>query len=168
MSGQERRPIGQARELVSRLHELGDVRAPATLPAAVLDRLGPGDEYAPLETPIGPVYVAYNAAGVSAVMRGAEPAEFERAFRAHYGRPIRPATALPDRLVRAFQGDGSRTVRPGFDLRGVSEFERAVLLKALEIPRGEVRTYGWVAREIGRLGAVRAVGSALGRNRSRS
>jgi methylated-DNA-[protein]-cysteine S-methyltransferase len=39
-----------------------------------------------------------------------------------------------------------------------------VLLKTLEIPRGEVRTYAWVAREIGRPRAVRAVGSALGHN----
>jgi O-6-methylguanine DNA methyltransferase len=39
-----------------------------------------------------------------------------------------------------------------------------VLAKALEIPRGEVRTYGWVAREIGRPLASRAVGRALGRN----
>ena len=51
-----------------------------------------------------------------------------------------------------------------FDLRSVTEFERAVLLKALEIPRGEVRTYGWIAAEIGHPAAVRAVGSALRKN----
>jgi O-6-methylguanine DNA methyltransferase len=51
-----------------------------------------------------------------------------------------------------------------FDLRGLSEFERAVLLKALEIPRGEVRPYAWIAREIGHPAAVRAVGSALRKN----
>jgi O-6-methylguanine DNA methyltransferase len=39
-----------------------------------------------------------------------------------------------------------------------------VLMKALEIPRGEVRTYGWIAREIGRPKAVRAVGTALAKN----
>ncbi len=37
-------------------------------------------------------------------------------------------------------------------------------MKALEIPRGEVRPYGWIAREIGRPKAVRAVGTALGHN----
>ena len=36
--------------------------------------------------------------------------------------------------------------------------------KALEIPRGEVRPYGWVAAEIGRPKAIRAVGTALGHN----
>jgi O-6-methylguanine DNA methyltransferase len=50
------------------------------------------------------------------------------------------------------------------DLRGRAEFEQAVWHKALEIPRGEVRPYGWIAAEIGRPKAVRAVGSALGRN----
>jgi O-6-methylguanine DNA methyltransferase len=39
-----------------------------------------------------------------------------------------------------------------------------VLRKTAEIPRGEVRPYGWVAAEIGRPGAVRAVGSALAGN----
>jgi methylated-DNA-[protein]-cysteine S-methyltransferase len=39
-----------------------------------------------------------------------------------------------------------------------------VLAKTLEIPRGEVRPYAWIAREIGHPRAVRAAGSALGRN----
>jgi methylated-DNA-[protein]-cysteine S-methyltransferase len=39
-----------------------------------------------------------------------------------------------------------------------------VLAKTLEIPRGEVRPYAWIAREIGHPAAVRAAGSALGRN----
>ena len=37
-------------------------------------------------------------------------------------------------------------------------------MKALEIPRGEVRPYGWIAAEIGRPKAVRAVGTALAHN----
>ena len=59
---------------------------------------------------------------------------------------------------------GRRRVRLQFDLRRLSPFERDVLRKTLEIPRGEARTYGWIAREIGRPGAVRAVGSALNKN----
>ncbi len=46
----------------------------------------------------------------------------------------------------------------------MTEFERAVLLEALEIPRGEVRTYGWIAAQIGHPAAVRAVGTALRKN----
>ncbi len=43
-------------------------------------------------------------------------------------------------------------------------FERAVLKAALEIPFGETRTYAWVARQIGKPGAARAVGQALRKN----
>src|SRR6185503_2247719 len=48
--------------------------------------------------------------------------------------------------------------------RGHTDFERDVWHKALEIPRGEVRPYGWVAAEIGNPKAVRAVGTALAHN----
>jgi O-6-methylguanine DNA methyltransferase len=54
--------------------------------------------------------------------------------------------------------------RMRFDLRGLTPFEQSVLRKTLQIPRGEVRPYGWVAREIGRPAAVRAVGTALANN----
>ncbi|MBI3288160.1 MAG: MGMT family protein [Elusimicrobia bacterium] len=32
------------------------------------------------------------------------------------------------------------------------------------IPKGEVRTYGWIAKRVGKPGAARAVGQALGKN----
>jgi len=173
MNQDEPLSIQASRELVQRLRELGQVRAPETVLPTVLEQIGPGDLYAPIETPIGTVFVAFNDAGVSAVMPADDVAAFERAFHARFARPIRPGGQLPGWLrggiwPNARRG-GSRTalarIAPTrFDLRGLSEFERAVLLKALEIPYGEVRTYGWVAREIDRPGAVRAVGSALGRN----
>ena len=50
------------------------------------------------------------------------------------------------------------------DLSRLSEFQRAVLAAAQEIPFGEVRPYRWVAELIGRPRAVRAVGTALGDN----
>ena len=166
MDRYERQPIGTARRLAGRLRDLGDVNAPGTLLSAVRDRIGPGHAYAPLETPIGPVFVAYNDVGVSAVMPAGDDGgdAVERTFRARFGRPIRPAASPPAWLARAFAGVGTRIDAARLDLRGLSEFEQAVLRKALEIPHGEVRTYGWVAREIGRPRAVRAVGSALGRN----
>ncbi len=45
-----------------------------------------------------------------------------------------------------------------------TEFQRAVWRTLLEIPHGETRTYGWVAARVGRPDAVRAVGTAIGRN----
>jgi O-6-methylguanine DNA methyltransferase len=81
------------------------------------------------------------------------------------GRPSYPAT-LPPRLEAAIRRrlEGDRRTRIELDLRGHTDFERDVWAKALEIPRGEVRPYGWIAAEIGRPRAVRAVGTALGHN----
>src|SRR5918996_2849831 len=85
---------------------------------------------------------------------------------ARTGRHASRRDSLPPDLARAIERRlaGDRWARIDLDLRGRSEFERAVWLKALEIPRGEVRPYGWIAAEIGRPKAVRAVGTALGHN----
>ena len=166
MAQRKDNPIFEARQFVHTLRQLGGVQAPSSLLPGVLTRIGLGDAYTLLETPIGPLFVAYNDVGISAVMRAEETTDFEQAFRARFQRSIHRVDALPAALAVALTeqlGSGSRPDLR-FDLRNVSEFERAVLLKALEIPRGEVRPYHWVAREIGRPKAVRAVGSALGSN----
>jgi O-6-methylguanine DNA methyltransferase len=139
-------------QLLNDLRAMGEVQAPPRLLPRVLDALELGDAYTTLDTDLGPLFVAFNQTGVSAVLRADSPAQFEDAFRARFGRPVRPASETPRNL-------GTR-----FDLRGLSEFERAVLLKALEIPRGQVRPYAWIAHEIGHPAAVRAVGSALAKN----
>lgn len=54
----------------------------------------------------------------------------------------------------------NRTV-PG---RVSTRFEERVYAVVRTIPKGEVRSYGWVARRLGNLGLARAVGRALHRN----
>lgn len=46
-----------------------------------------------------------------------------------------------------------------------TEFEKKVYKVVALIPRGEVRSYGWVAKKIGSPRSCRAVGNALNRNR---
>ncbi|MBV9895211.1 MAG: MGMT family protein [Chloroflexi bacterium] len=140
------------RQLLQDLRTLGVVNAPARLLENILDEVGLGDLYAPLDTPLGQVFVAWNKLGVSAVMMAATPDDFEGRFADRFSRRPRKAARPPENL-------GER-----FDLRSVTDFERAVLLKAREIPKGEVRTYAWIARQIGHPAAVRAVGSALRKN----
>src|SRR5215216_2328153 len=70
------------KELFQDLRALGSVSAPAHLLEAVLDELDLGDRFAALETPLGPVFVAWNRLGVSAVMKTATAEEFEARFRA--------------------------------------------------------------------------------------
>ncbi len=150
------------------LRALPPETAPATLLPAVMRRVGLADTYWRLESPVGPVFVAHSRAGISMVQRAKSAAEFERGFQRHFGREIHAEKSVPPAAVRALvrnlkgKGKDQRGLR--FDLRGLSEFERAVLLKALEIPPGEVRPYSWIAKEIGRPGAVRAAGSALAKN----
>lgn len=153
-------------EILESLRQCPRVPAPTTLLSTVLLRTGTGDAYASAETPIGPVFVAYNQRGISALTRADEPEQFEVGFRKRFGRPICRVTALPESFATAVaaQLSGERSWAPEFDLRNATAFERSVLLKALEIPRGEVRPYSWIAKEIGRPGAVRAVGTALGHN----
>lgn len=49
-------------------------------------------------------------------------------------------------------------------MKNYPSFSQAVWRACAEIPKGETRTYGWIAERIGRLGSARAVGRALGAN----
>jgi methylated-DNA-[protein]-cysteine S-methyltransferase len=78
---------------------------------------------------------------------------------------------LPPFVRRAI--DGMTTLYAGtaddlqdvpFDDRGVDDFRRAVYAAAREIPPGTTRSYGELARAIGRPDAARDVGVALARN----
>jgi len=147
---------------------LADLRtvAPDTLLPRTLIALGLADAYASIASPIGPLFVAFNGLGVAAVEQAEDGPTFEREHVARFGRPAYRVAALPARLASAIDRrlGGDRRVRIALDLRGRTAFERDVWTKALEIPRGEVRPYGWIAAEIGRPKAVRAVGTALGHN----
>lgn len=140
--------------------------APPSLAPGVLAELGLVDRYARIDSPVGTLVVAWNGLGVSAVEAATDDTAFEAAHEARTGRRAIAAEGLPVTLERAIRRrlEGDRRVRIHLDLRGHTNFERAVWKKALEIPPGEVRPYGWIAAEIGRPKAVRAVGTALGHN----
>ncbi|MBI3030473.1 MAG: methylated-DNA--[protein]-cysteine S-methyltransferase [Candidatus Rokubacteria bacterium] len=82
-----------------------------------------------------------------------------------------PRTAKARRLVeraRVELGEYLEGKRTFFtvpvDLSAASPFHREVLAAARSIPFGEVRAYAWIAERIRHPRAVRAVGTALGRN----
>jgi O-6-methylguanine DNA methyltransferase len=140
--------------------------APAGLAHATLVAVGLADDYAIIDSPVGPLRVAWNGRGVSEVAGATDDGAFEARFHARTGRRARRVAGLPADLARRIEQRlaGGRHNRIDLDLRGSTPFEQAVWMKALEIPRGEVRPYGWIAAEIGRPKAVRAVGTALGHN----
>ena len=140
--------------------------APPGLAHATLVAVGLADDYAVIPSPVGPLRVVWNGRGVSEVSGEADDDTFEARFHARTGRRARRVAELPADLARKIvkRLAGDRHNRIALDLRGTTAFEQAVWMKALEIPRGEVRPYGWIAAEIGRPKAVRAVGTALGHN----
>jgi methylated-DNA-[protein]-cysteine S-methyltransferase len=72
------------------------------------------------------------------------------------------STMPPTQLRRYFERD-LRAVRLPLDLQG-TPFQLDVWNALCAIPYGETRSYGDLARTIGRPAAVRAVGLANGRN----
>jgi O-6-methylguanine DNA methyltransferase len=156
----------EARRMVKALRSM-EARAPEGLAQAVLTGVGLVDSWTEIDGPIGPLYVAWSeTSGITAAERSGDPDGFETEYELRHGRPARRVPQLPQALrkeiERRFQGQPTKG--PRVDLETLTEFERAVLLKTMEIPYGEVRPYSWVAREIGRPKAVRAVGSALAGN----
>jgi len=142
---------------------LADVKAPAGFAERVLAQVGAADSYAVFDTVLGPVYVAWSRFGVSAAMRSKSAADFEEWFREDVGRQLVRVDPPEDLAAKIeVQLEGKRRLK--FDLRGLTPFTQAVLMKTQEIRRGEVRPYGWIAREIGHPAAVRAVGTALANN----
>ena len=142
------------------------VAAPSHLADDVLVEAGLVDRMAPFASPVGTLWIAWNGRGVSEVELADDGPAAATRHEARCGRRTLLAATLPHHLADAIARRlaGERRVRIPLDLRGRTEFEVAVWTKALEIPRGEVRPYGWIAAEIGRPKAVRAVGTALGHN----
>lgn len=142
--------------------------APEGMLNKVLDTLGLGDAYVRVEGPIGPLFVAFGRDGISLVERATDAGDFEAAFRATFGRPARRIDRAPELIERVIDqrlwGKGKPSGPLPLDLHELPDFEQQVLRKVLEIPRGEVRPYAWVAAELGRPLAVRAVGNAVARN----
>ena len=66
-------------------------------------------------------------------------------------------------LQRYFAGEPVEPVELPVDLRG-SPFQLKVWAALRRIPRGQVKSYAAIARDIGSLRAMRAVGGANGRN----
>lgn len=84
-----------------------------------------------------------------------------REFGVLVEREADPDPSWPFDLVREpFKADAL------VDLSSLTEFQRVVMEATASIPRGQVRTYGDVAREIGLPNAAMAVGQAMKSNRA--
>jgi O-6-methylguanine DNA methyltransferase len=124
------------------------------------------ERYTMRETAIGRLHIAYRERVICGVGVATDDGTFEQRCVARLGiHPTRDAEP-PAWLVTAVRNhlEGRRVFKGATNLLGLTPFQQRVLTKVREIPRGEVRPYTWVAREIGSPGAVRAVGTALAKN----
>jgi len=125
--------------------------------------------------PWGSLHVAATAAGVVAVDMGSETADFVDGLARRIRGTVLPAEdgevpaewrAILDAATRQigewFAGE-RRSFQLPIDLR-VSDWDRLVLTGAARLQYGETASYGELARHIGKPGAARAVGGAMGRN----
>ncbi|MDH3306358.1 MAG: MGMT family protein [Acidimicrobiia bacterium] len=139
---------------------------PRDLMPATLVEAGIADGFIEVVGPTGPLIVAFNPRGVSEVAPRSSDARFVRQFTDRTARPVFPVADMPVDLRRPLERAlaTGRLGRLPLDLRGQTEFQRVVLETVATIPPGEVRPYGWVARQVGRNSAYRAVGSAVAQN----
>jgi methylated-DNA-[protein]-cysteine S-methyltransferase len=123
--------------------------------------------YTTFETPLGRLSVAYGGETACYSDLDVEDSAFEADCERLLGiRPLHSAEP-PAQLQRAvgefFVSEDGRYAGP-VDLTFLSNLQQRALHKVMEVRRGEVRTYGWIAREIGAPRAARAVGTAMARN----
>lgn len=112
--------------------------------------------YAVIPTPVGPLTLASTEEGLSAVSFGATvPPDGVVDEQINH-------TAI-NQLSEYFEGTRTRFDLP-LNLRGTA-FQVAVWRALLEIPYGQTRSYGEIAKAIAKPGAARAVGMANHENR---
>lgn len=128
--------------------------------------------YAIVPSPVAPrLLVAVTDRGICAVLPGSnDPAleadlarEFPNATLTRVDRGDAWLTAQVKRVAHELAGRTSAEPLR-LDLRG-TEFQQRVWRALLEVPRGATRSYQDLARGIGRRSAVRAVASAVAKNR---
>jgi methylated-DNA-[protein]-cysteine S-methyltransferase len=111
-----------------------------------------------IDSPVGPLQLQFDSEGLHAVtiLGGAN----ERS-----DRPLYPAGRYPHRNAfrRYFDGDLTALSELTIVMHGTA-FQKSVWQALREIPPGDTQTYAGLAKKIGNARAMRAVGSANGRN----
>ncbi len=122
--------------------------------------------YTCFKSPFGWVGVAKSPRGISRVVFGkSNEADVEDSLLSgtKATKSTEGLSEVVNLLQRYFSGKPVE-FDLNLDLRAGTEFQQSVWRATYRIPYGEVRSYGWIAREIGKPLATRAVGSAEGAN----
>lgn len=128
--------------------------------------------FSQIDTPFGGMLVAGAGKrlvaikfGVTAKRVGSAVAELSRELHGEYElvRDDARVSGLT-RQVRDYLEGRRKQFDVELELSHVTPFQREVLLACAEIPRGQVATYGDLARRVGRPTAFRAVGNTMRTN----
>lgn len=115
-----------------------------------------------MPSPVGALTLVASDAGLTAILW-----ENDRPGRVKLGAmeeaPEHPVLAEAERQIQGYFAGERTSFSVPLDFRG-TDFQKSVWAALLTIPFGETRSYGEIARQIGRPGASRAVGAANGRN----
>jgi methylated-DNA-[protein]-cysteine S-methyltransferase len=116
-----------------------------------------------IRSPIGVLQLVASDDGLAAILWADEFRSWKHLGPAPTQHPTHPILVETERqLGEYFAGTRKQfTLRLDFD---GTAFQKAVWAALLTIPYGEVRSYGEIARQIGKPKAMRAVGAAAGMN----
>jgi methylated-DNA-[protein]-cysteine S-methyltransferase len=134
------------------------------------DRATTTPGFALFDTAIGRCGVAWNDRGITRITL---PEASDAAARARLARSTPGAAeALPPpaigaaiaRITSHVGGEPAALDQIVLDMDGVPAFHREVYEVARAIPSGHTVSYGALARQLGKPGAARAIGQAMGKN----
>jgi len=131
--------------------------------------------YCLFDTPIGKCGIAWttnnrNNVSVTAFQlpesteRLTESRIAQRSGAISASKPPPKVQAMIKRIGLHLQGQPQDFSDIDLDMQDLPQFSRKVYQAARKIRAGQTRTYGDIAKAVGRPGAARAVGQALGRN----
>jgi len=124
------------------------------------------DKYSKIRTKIGEFWLACNRYGVTMVYPATiSAAQFEDLYQREVKVQARSGR-VPAEYIRALRcaATGRAFSHVPMDLSRLTTFQRRVLENIRRIPRGQVRTYSWLAHQSGKPKAFRAAGNAVARN----
>lgn len=128
------------------------------------------DAFALFDTPVGVCGIAWAADGIAGTQLPEETAAATRTRlkqrfpNAKESEPTPEMAATIADIVSLLGGKRVDLSGVAIDMKAVPEFEREVYIAAREIPAGATKTYGEIAKRIGKPTAAREVGVALARN----
>jgi methylated-DNA-[protein]-cysteine S-methyltransferase len=119
------------------------------------------------KSPVGSIFIAVGDHGVVAIDIDVTEEAFVSRIRSKFNAIVIPSPeeieGVIEQLQEYFEGKRS-SFRLNLYLNDLTHFQKRVLMATLDIPRGQITTYGEMARRLGKVQWARAVGQALARN----